>query len=217
MPKIYTLKEEAQSELYEFFDQYIRRLEKGSDGKIDPFAQGLINNDVDAMRHSYVSGVYTMEFNQSTAEILGRLYELLPGGSSSQNPESLKNETNMDLWNNSIGRKYGKKSKERKELFDYLHQALKKGELIIDIDDPRKYKGASVIRKRPGGLVIVIEESETGENLRFYDLDKKVVLSKFEFITAIKKGLYTEYEIRLMNGSEIPVAKRDHFNFNNLG
>lgn len=52
LPKIYTLKEEAQAELYELFDKSIRHLEKKSDGTIDPFAKGLINNDVDAMRHS---------------------------------------------------------------------------------------------------------------------------------------------------------------------
>lgn len=169
------------------------------------------------MRHSYVSGVYTMEFSESVAETLGRLYELVPGGSSTENPENLEKETNMDLWNNSIGRKYGKKSKTRKELFDFLKKALNSGELIIDINDSRKYKGDTVIKKRPRGLVIVIEESKSGENLTFYDLDKNEVLKKSSFVASIKLGSYPDYEIRNIDGKETPVSKRDRFNFNNLG
>ena len=45
----------------------------------------------------------------------------------------------MDLWNNFVGQKYGKKSKTRKELFGHLLKALKNGELITDLNDGRKY------------------------------------------------------------------------------
>lgn len=46
----------------------------------------------------------------------------LVGNLSSANAE---NSTNMDLWNNSVGRKYGKKTKSRKDLFKVLMKALK--------------------------------------------------------------------------------------------
>ncbi len=212
-----SLKGEAEKEVYILIDKNIRSLPKNSDGTINSKSSELYNNDVDALRHAYVSGVYTREYGKSVAHVLGRLYELLPGGSSTETPENLEKETNMDLWNNAVGRKYGLKSKTRDELFKKLLKALRDGELIIDINDPRKYKGASLIKSRPNGLVIVLEESETGENLTFYDLDKKQLLSKGDFVTSIKSGGYPDYEIRNIGGKETPVSQRDRFNFNNLG
>jgi len=64
----------------------------------------------------------------------------------------------MDLWNNAIGRKYGNKTKDRKELLKLIHEALKKGELIIDPKDKRKYEGKksdSINKSKP---VVVLKE-----------------------------------------------------------
>ena len=166
------LKTEATNEVYIFIDKNLRPLPRNEDGTISEISEELYNNDVDALRHAYVSSVFTMEYGESAAEIFGRLYELLPGGSSTETPENLEKETNMDLWNNAVGRKYGKKSKTKDELFQNLMLALKNNELIIDINDSRKYKGPSSIKRKPKGLVIVVEESNTGENITFYDLDK---------------------------------------------
>ena len=38
-------------------------------------AHGLADNDIDAMRHSYVSAVYVIEYDKVTSEFLGRLRE----------------------------------------------------------------------------------------------------------------------------------------------
>jgi hypothetical protein len=46
---------------------------KWADGSIDEYGKGLGNNDIDALRHAYVSGRYNMEFGEATADILGRL------------------------------------------------------------------------------------------------------------------------------------------------
>jgi hypothetical protein len=51
--------EEARVEAYEYFDRHIRRLPKKSDGKIISRGPELDDNDVDAFRHAYVSGVFT--------------------------------------------------------------------------------------------------------------------------------------------------------------
>ncbi len=61
------------------------------------------------------------------------------------------------------------------------------------------------------------EESDSGENLIFYDLDKKEILSKNEFVTSINSGGHLNYENRNIGGKETPVSKKDRFNFNNLG
>lgn len=136
MVNIYTLKEEAKTEAYEYINKYLRKLSRNEDGSFNEFAAGFADNDVDALRHAYVSGVYTMEYSADTAERLGRLQELVFTDSSSAHPQS----ENMDLWNNAVGRKYGKKAKSREELFKFLIEALKNGELIITPDDKRKYK-----------------------------------------------------------------------------
>ena len=53
------LRNEACTESYEYFDKNIRPLEKNPDGSINERAHGLHNNDVDAFRHAYVSGVFS--------------------------------------------------------------------------------------------------------------------------------------------------------------
>lgn len=123
----------------------------------------------------------------------------------------------MDLWNNSVGRRYGKKAKTGKELFDFLIKALKAGELIIDLKDKRKYKGNRRIKRIPKSLVIKIKETKTGANIEFLDVRQKLVLTKENFIFAIKQGKYPGYAVRRHQTGEFPYSTRDKFSFNNLG
>jgi hypothetical protein len=88
--------------------------------------------------------------------------EWAPGLGSSTSYSS--NSKNMDLWNNSVGRKYGKKTKSRLKLFKLLIKALKRGELIISPDeDPRKFTGKVFDLNSLKDKVIVIKESKKGE------------------------------------------------------
>jgi hypothetical protein len=50
---------EAQQELYKYFNANVRPLPLNPDGTINASARGFNNNDVDAFRHAYVSGVFT--------------------------------------------------------------------------------------------------------------------------------------------------------------
>jgi hypothetical protein len=208
--KIIDLRIDARDEVYEFIDRYYKPMAKNSDGTINTRAHGLVDNDIDALRHSYVSAVYVIEYGQQTADLLGRINELV---SAEMNPQV----TNMDLWNNSIGRLYGKRAKRGKELFDLLLKALKNGELIITPEDFRKYKGEKAIIRPPKSFVIKIKESKTGENVEFFDFHKKIVMTKEEFISAIREGKYPRYAIRKHQSGEFPYSTRDKFKFNNLG
>ncbi|MFH1223478.1 MAG: hypothetical protein V1647_03940 [Pseudomonadota bacterium] len=209
------LKESARKEAYEFIDKQYKKLPRNSDGSFDERSGGFNDNDVDALRHAYVSGIFTQTYGEKAADIFGRMNEYSPGAGASSYGDS--KSTNMDLWNNSVGRKYGKKTKTGKELFDKLLKALKKGELIIGLDDPRKYDGApAAIQSRRKNSVIVLKESKTGENLVFFDLDTRTVLTKPEFLSLISSGKYPNYEIRNINGKETPVSKKDGLDFNNL-
>jgi hypothetical protein len=207
--KIYDLRFEARDELYEYIDKYYKELPKNPNGTINPNAPGLVNNDIDALRHAFTSGVYVMEYSEETADFLGRLNELV----SKERDTRIEN---MDLWNNSIGRKYGKKAKNRKELYDLLIKALKSNELIIDINDSRKFRGDKFIKLLINSLVITIKENKSGANIEYYDIKNRKVLSRDEFVSLIKKGIYPDYSVKLIHGKETPVSKPDRFKFNNL-
>ncbi len=211
--KIITLKDEALLELYTWYDKEVRPLPKNKDGSFDHFAHGLDGNDIDAMRHSYISGVYVMEFNDITSDILGRLNELINLNYSNIDKKS----ENMDLWNNAVGRRYARSAKTHRELYEKLLKAMNAGELIVDISDKRKYKGEKMIKRAPKSFVIKIKESKTGSNIEFYDVRKKLMLNKEEFIKLIREGKYPGYSIRKHFDGEYPFSTRDKFKFNNLG
>ena len=214
----YNLKDKAEGEIYILVDKHLRSLPKKGDGTIDGGSEAVMNNDVDALRHAYVSGVYTMEYSEWAAEFLGDLWEQNPFSYIGQSRPGEENAKNMDLWNNAVGRRYGKKSKTREELFWHLMEALKKGELIIDLRDKRRYPSdADLLKKAPLKEVVVIRESETGANLLFLDTKKKLVFSRESFVAMIKGGQYPGYEIRLINEVEYPASKADGILTNNLG
>lgn len=83
-----TLRDEARDEAYAYFDKEIRPLPKTPEQKIDVEGPGLSDNDVDAFRHAYVSGVFTQEYGEKAAETFGLLNEWSPGDlySNSRNP-----------------------------------------------------------------------------------------------------------------------------------
>ncbi len=211
--RIYHLKNEALIDLYKRLDKDLRPLPKKPDGSIDPYGPGLEDNDIDALRHAYISGVYTIEYNEGTSELMGRLNELTSFDSRSTSDLS----ENMDFWNNSVGRFYGKKAKTWDDLYSKIMKALKSNELIIDLKDTRKYKGDKRINRIPKSFVIKIKENKTGANTEFLDIRKKVIMSKKEFVDAIRNGLYPGYVIRKHHSGEFPFSTRDRFSFNNLG
>lgn len=53
----------AKLEIYKYIDKNIRPLPKNRDGSFDEFQDGHWNNDVDALRHAYVSAIYIFEYS----------------------------------------------------------------------------------------------------------------------------------------------------------
>ena len=123
----------------------------------------------------------------------------------------------MDLWNNNIGRNYGKKIKDKTKLLKTLHKALDNGELIIDPkNDRRVYEGASHSPINKSKPVIVLTEDEKERNQTFLDLVKNLVFSREEFIAQIKAKNYPGYTVKLLNGIPTPVSNPDGRKKNNL-
>jgi hypothetical protein len=214
MKKPWILRDEACIEGYEYFDKNIRKLPRKSDGTFNEADGAFQSNDVDAFRHAYVSGVFTMEYSELAADVLGRLNEYHPGDiySNSRDPRSM----NMDLWNNGVGRKYGKKAKERKKLLRLIHQSLIDGELIIELKDERQYHGDKHDPIGDNKHVIVLVEDKNGRNVVYFDIANLKILSADDFIVQIQAGLYPRYTIKTLKGRQTPVSKPDKIKNNNL-
>lgn len=116
MSNIITLKDEAKLEIYKYIDKEMRKLPKAENGEFDEFQEGYQDNDIDALRHAYVSGVYCMKYGKRTSDLLGRLNEYFNLNYS----KISKKSQNMDLWNNAIGRKYGARANSKKEFIDQI-------------------------------------------------------------------------------------------------
>jgi hypothetical protein len=202
-----TLRVEARDELYILIDKNYKKLPKENE-HITGVGKEFLDNDVDALRHSYVSGVFTQEYGEALANLFGQVNEWAPGVGSSTSYSS--ESKNMDLWNNAVGRKYGKKTRSRLKLFKFLIKALEKGELITNPDkDFRKFKGRVFNLNSLQDKVIVIKESKKGKNLKYFDFKKMQILSREEFVSEIERGQYPKYEIRFIKGENTPVSKKD--------
>ncbi len=212
-PFIWRLRDEACNEAYEIFDKNVRQLPRGSDGQIKEDA-AFHDNDVDAFRHAYVSGRYTQEFSSKTAEILGILTELISLMSPSPNFPRSKN---MDLWNNAVGRKYGRATRTKEQLSHLLLKALKNGEMIISLRDARKFLGKTEIKFRENKSVIVLKQSKTKKNELFMDLTDRTVMDRDDFVNLIQQGEYPGYRVSNIQGILTPISRSDRSSSNNLG
>ncbi len=202
----------ACTEGYIYFDRHIRLLPKNPDGSIKETAE-FHDNDIDAFRHAYVSGVMTQEYGEAAADILGQLNEIF---SFAYNSSGGNKSRNMDLWNNAVGRRYGLKTRKRKTLARALHRALKRGELIISLNDPRKFGASQEVDFDSKKPVIVLKESKTGRNERFYDLASKEPMTRSEFVSKIRGGQYPGYKTIRMYGKATPFSRPDGSVSNNL-
>ena len=215
MKNVFKLKNEARDEAYEYFDKKIHNLPKGKNGEVDQFANGLADNDVDAFRHAYVSGIFERELGDVGASFWGWVNEEFPGGGSSgQNSEASKN---MDYWNNAVGRKYGKQARSKKDLAELLKKALENGEMIISLDDLRKFNNKTSFQFDPNKPVIVLKENETGRNELFCDLSTGEIFERETFVGAIEEGRYPGYSIASIDVLMTPMSKPDGIASNNLG
>jgi len=237
----YTGKNEATKEAYVYYNENIAPLKyifDETDGYWKTIGAGH-NDQVDAFRHAYVSGIYTLEIGESAANILGQLNEVK--GTILDQPEA---EKNMDLWNNRVGRKVASdiltaalnKSEKwlgnskiidvdmhalKEELGKALKSALLDGKLIITTDqekDSRQYDGdIPVTPSDPEKPVVVIKENETGRNELFLDLVRGNIMDRDQFVSEIESGIYPGYLVAKINNIPTPMSKADSNPGNNLG
>lgn len=122
------------------------------------------DDETDAFRHTFASAKETVKHNGAISDILGTLVEFIDPLFAGDNVTKLKKQTNMDMWNNAVGREIGEKIRSdikengkkysEKELDDILadavYQKIKNKEVITDIEDKRIYDVKTIQRVKAG-------------------------------------------------------------------
>jgi hypothetical protein len=101
---------------------------------------GVVHNDVgDAFRHAFASAKTSLQYGETTASVLGSLHEY--HGNFKSQPEK---ECGMDMWNNKVGREIARSlpaGASDEQIGKAVVEAIKRGELITSVEDPRTAKG----------------------------------------------------------------------------
>ena len=137
------------------------------------------NNEADAFKHAYMQWNLAYNYSDFVAKFLGDFHE-------NETPNAPLGERNMDLWNNAIGREIALEMKKNpngdllnmetaKELASKkIYEKMKKGELITNPNDKRKFENMYLERLSENDRVYAKEEFETFDNLT-----KEKVISKY--------------------------------------
>lgn len=107
------------------------------------------NNEADAFKHAYMQWALGYYAGSDVAKKLGDMHE-------DETPLADGGERNMDLWNNAIGREIAEemKTNPKENVFESasdvaarkIFEKMKKGELITDKNDSRKYENMDLER-----------------------------------------------------------------------
>jgi len=109
---------------------------------LDP--KTAIDGHWDAFRHAYASAAMAREYGALAAHLLGDANEVR-GDLSAGHPQ-LSYAKHMDRWNNAVGRRLAARAADNDEIADRVHDAMKRGDLIIDPRvDARYYTGPNLV------------------------------------------------------------------------
>lgn len=133
------------------------------------------NNEADAFKHAYMQWAIDYYTGSDNAKVLGDMHE-------DETPYAPYGETNMDLWNNAIGREisYEMKNSEYNDFWGdnfetassiaarKIIEKMEKGELITDPRDVRRFENMELERLDDSDRVFYKGEF-TNHNERFLD------------------------------------------------
>ena len=139
------------------------------------------NNEADAFKHAYMQWYMTWHYGDYFAKQAGNFHE-------DEVPETVPGETNMDLWNNQIGREIAQEMQEIKKKKDWdilgdeyyeeyaakvIVDKMHEGELITNPKDPRKFENIDKERIKPTNRVFTEDEiKKMGKNIPQYVMDR---------------------------------------------
>lgn len=97
----------------------------------------------DAFRHAYASAAMRSDYGRLAAHFFGDVREARGDRAAVPQHSYAKH---MDRWNNAVGRRLAEGAADKDEIAQRVHDALKKGDLIIDpTQDARYYTGPTLV------------------------------------------------------------------------
>lgn len=150
-----------------------------------------IDDEVDAFRHAYAAASSTVKANGAISDILGNIIEGLDPFMSDENVIRQRKQTNMDLWNNSIGREIGEelrnelcyKKYDESKLDDIIaekvYKRIKKG-LKDCLDDYKDGMGKINKNKKPVLTGATLKEMKVAQRERLQDFAERIFSTKVE-------------------------------------
>lgn len=176
---------------------------------------GVGYNDAgDAFRHAFASAKLTQQYGEATASVLGSLHEY--HGNFKGQPDK---ECGMDMWNNKMGREIGKSlppGATDDQISKAIVDAIKKGDLIVGLDDPRTAKGlkelltmdelsgkASTFLKESKTMLASITPSVIKDALNNKDLSGPIMASLAKGFSEMEKNFSPDF-LKTMTRSKEP-------------
>lgn len=102
----------------------------------------------DAFRHMAWQAMMAEKYGKPIAAMAGWAHELGMGGPFGKNPDQTDMEREMDLYNNSLGRDIGSKSKSYNEMFDMIVNSIDQGKArYLDPHDMEYYSKLEKLQK----------------------------------------------------------------------
>ena len=164
------------------------------------------NNESDAFRHAYMQAILLQRYNL-LAKNLGNWHETM-GNLNNQDPK----EYNMDSWNNNQGLEIFKEIQKEYPYFKYkseeqqkdiiakkVVQRMKKGLLITNLEDSRKFQEKQFIPTRSIGGI-----NSNGKPIGFASdiKDSKSTLSGYTNPITGSNRIFTREDISSMSNDE---------------
>lgn len=181
---------------------------------------GYGHNDVaDAFRHAFASAKVALNYGETTAKVLGSLHEY--HGNFKSQPEK---ECGMDLWNNKAGRDIAKTlpaGASDEQIGKAVVDAIKRGDLITSIEDPRTAKGmkelltmddlaskASTFLKESKTMLAEITPSVIKDALSNKELSAPVMAGLAKGFTELEKSFSPDFSKAMTRAEPDRVAMR---------
>ena len=147
------------------------------------------NNEADAFKHAFMSAYLSIVNGKSYSQMAGDWHEYIDGFSGP------RNERNMDLWNNSVGREIAEKIKSNlgsnynkytlQEKLDFasdeIIERMRSGELITNPNDKRQFNNMFYERLQDKDRIFHQDE--------FWNMDKQSQRRYLEHYTNYKNKL----------------------------
>lgn len=169
------------------------------------------NNEADAFKHTFGSTVLALEKDNLRSWVIGYMHEL-------ETPNNPTGEKNMDLWNNQQGRRiadqikkeYGSnfyklpESKQDDIIAEKLMQKMRKGELITNPSDKRKYKDITGFSANIDNINLKTTQDNNGNKYVYLDNGEEITPEFLESLSTKNRLIYnTEFNLAKTDDKEI--------------